>query len=53
MCLHEWKRIGESKHLKYDYSGVEVVVAECKCTKCEKKKYRKFIGHVVGQLFRG
>lgn len=51
ICLHDYKRIENPKHLKYDINGIEVVTAMCKCTKCGKMKRKKFIGHTIGNLF--
>lgn len=40
-CRHNWEKIRLVR--KYiDYSGFEVVVFECKCTKCGKIKEKKF-----------
>ena len=48
--IHDYKRTGESKHFHYDHSDVEVLTAPCKCRICGKKKDKKFIGHIIGQL---
>lgn len=50
-CLHNWKQIEKLKHIGYDYSGIEVLTAMCRCSKCGKKKERKFMGKVIGNLF--
>ena len=49
-CAHKYEIISKPQHLKYDYSGVEVLTALCKCKICGKTKQRKFFGHIVGQL---
>ena len=51
VCFHEWEITSNPKHLRYDQSGMEVVIAMCKCKKCLKVKRKKFIGHIVGNLF--
>lgn len=48
--IHDYEQIGKPRHLHYDCSGVEVLVAPCKCKICGKKKDKKFIGHIIGQL---
>ena len=50
-CIHEWKRIEEPQFSHFDYSGIKVMTAMCECTKCGKKKIRKFEGKPIGQLF--
>ena len=51
MCNHNWVLIEKPRHLKYDYSGLEVVIGKCRCTKCKKIKDRKMIGHHIGNIF--
>lgn len=48
--IHEYKRIGKPKHLRYDIDGTEVLTALCKCQICGKETRRKFIGHIVGNM---
>lgn len=43
MCNHNWVLIEKPRHLKYNYSGLEVVIGKCRCTKCKKIKDRKMI----------
>lgn len=50
LCNHEWKQIGMPQHLKYDYSGNEVVLIRCRCDKCGKEKDKQFHGHTIGNL---
>lgn len=49
--IHQYKRIGKPKHLRYDTDGTEVLTVLCKCRICGKKRQQKFIGHIAGQLF--
>lgn len=42
--IHKYERIGKLEHLCWDYSGIEVLVAECKCTICGKRSKKKFMG---------
>lgn len=51
MCNHNWVLLEKPRHLKYDYSGLEVVIGKCRCTKCKKIKDRKMIGHQIGNIF--
>ena len=51
MCNHNWVLIEKPRHVKYDYSGLEVVIGKCRCTKCKKIKDRKMIGHQIGNIF--
>lgn len=51
MCNHNWVLIEKPRHVKYDYSGFEVVIGKCRCTKCKKIKDRKMIGHQIGNIF--
>lgn len=51
-CTHEWKRIKETRRY-FDVSGAEVVCFSCCCEKCGKQKERKYMGHIIGQLFVG
>lgn len=37
-CKHDWIKIGMPRHLKYDYSGNEVVIILCHCKKMRKAK---------------
>lgn len=46
MCNHNWVLIEKPRHLKYDYSGLEVVIGKCRCTKCKKIKDRTCQGSV-------
>ena len=48
-CQHKWVKDHELKRY-WDFSGVEVVVFECRCGYCGKRQKRKYIGHVIGQL---
>lgn len=50
-CRHDWKRIEKPKHQKWNYSGQEVLIAMCVCSKCGKKEERQFAGKYAGQLF--
>lgn len=43
LCLHDWKQIEKPKYAYTDYSGFRVAIAMCECTKCGKRKRRKFI----------
>ena len=51
MCGHNWALLEKPRHLKYDVSGVEVVIGKCRCTKCKKIKDRKMTGHQIGNIF--
>lgn len=42
--FHEWELLEKPKHSHYDYSGIEVLYAQCKCKICGKIKKRKFMG---------
>lgn len=42
--FHDWKRTEKPKHSHYDYNGVEVLTAKCRCAICGKEKVRKFMG---------
>ena len=50
ICLmHEWERIeSEPSERYFDYDGNKVLIYKCKCKKCGKEKYRKFLG---GSIF--
>ena len=39
------------RHIRFDESGVEVVVGKCRCIKCDKIKDRKMMGHQIGNIF--
>ena len=51
MCDHGWVLMERPKHIKFDESGVEVVVGKCRCSKCDKIKDRKMMGHQIGNIF--
>lgn len=41
LCNHDWKKIKFIKNY-YDYSGNDVGIFLCECTKCGKRKLRKY-----------
>lgn len=49
-CKHDFIRKKEL-YRYYDIEGIEVIVFQCQCSKCGKLKRKKFIGHIVGNLF--
>ena len=51
MGNHNWALIVKPQHIKYDYSGLEVVIGKRQCTKYKKIKDRKMIGHQIGNIF--
>ena len=43
ICFHNYKKISNIPlRTYYDYSGYNVGIFKCQCTKCEKIKNRKF-----------
>lgn len=50
LCEHKYEKVKETRRY-FDVSGVEVICFWCRCMKCGKQKERKYIGHVVGELF--
>jgi hypothetical protein len=53
-CQHEFVRTSEKPEYTYfDYSGYEVGVFCLRCSKCGKRKYRKFLADKqIGELLR-
>lgn len=51
MCDHNWMLMEKPRHIRFDESGVEVVVGKCRCIKCDKIKDRKMMGHQIGNIF--
>lgn len=49
-CTHKWKKVKEIRRY-FDVSGIEIVCHSCCCEKCGKQKERKYMGHIIGQLF--
>ena len=52
ICLmHEWEKIEPNpSEMWFDYDGNEVLTYKCKCKKCGKEKYRKFLGRNIGNI---
>lgn len=42
LCDHKWSTDEREVESYYDYMGDRVRVFECKCTKCGKRKRRKY-----------
>ena len=44
LCLHQYEKIElEPSSTYFDYTGFKVGVFKCRCSKCGKIKYKKFI----------
>ena len=52
-CKHKWKKIGMPRHLKYDYSGNEVVVIFCQCENAESDKIECFMDILLETYLTG
>lgn len=54
--MHDKKVYSQMEKVKeirryFDVSGIEIVCHSCCCEKCGKQKERKYMGHIIGQLF--
>lgn len=44
LCLHKYRKIDTHPCSTYfDYTGFQVGIFRCKCSKCGKIKYKKYI----------